>query len=55
MKNYLAFYGDCYYPRGGMDDFIGDFDTLEEAIKAIEEAHKNRKDWDSNFASVYSL
>jgi hypothetical protein len=31
MKRYLAFIGDNYYPEGGMDDFEGDFDSLEEA------------------------
>jgi hypothetical protein len=35
MKRYLAFVGYAYYPNGGMDDFLGDFDTAEEAIKAI--------------------
>ena len=43
MKRYYAFYGDCYYPSGGMDDFIGDYDTKEEAIQAIEEAQKNNR------------
>ncbi len=36
MKRYLAFCGDNYYPCGGMNDFIGDFDTLEQAIQAID-------------------
>jgi hypothetical protein len=58
MKTYLAFYGDCYYPRGGMRDFIGDYDTKEEAIQAIEEAHKkNRPDdlkWEWAWANVWS-
>jgi len=42
MKKYLAFYGAVYYPGKGMDDFIGDFDTFEEAVKSIEE--KNIKE-----------
>lgn len=37
MKNYLAFFGSVYYPSGGMDDFLNDFDTLEEAIEAIKQ------------------
>jgi hypothetical protein len=53
MKNYLSFYGDVYYPS-----FIGDYDTKEEAIKAIEELHiKNRPDdikWDWAWANVWS-
>ena len=36
MKRYLTFYGAAYYPSGGMDDFIGDFDTKEEAIECIK-------------------
>jgi len=58
MKNYLSFYGDVYYPRGGMDDFIGDYDTKEEAIKAIEEAHLKKhpydKKWEWAWGNVWS-
>lgn len=58
MKTYLSFYGDCHYPRGGMNDFIGDYDTKEEAIQAIEEAHrkKNPDDlmWERAWGSVWS-
>ena len=36
MKRYLVFIGHSY-PCGGMDDFEGDFDTLEEAVRFIEE------------------
>ena len=32
MKRYLAFSGECYYPLGGMDDFNGSADTVEEAM-----------------------
>jgi menaquinone-dependent protoporphyrinogen IX oxidase len=31
MKRYLLFAGEDYYPRGGWSDFIGDFDTIDEA------------------------
>jgi hypothetical protein len=57
MKKYLAFYGAVYYPSGGMDDFIGDYETLEEAIQSIEERHKQESyldSWDYHFASVWS-
>jgi hypothetical protein len=33
-KRYLLFAGFNYYPCGGWDDFIGSFDTQEEATKA---------------------
>lgn len=58
MKEYLAFYGDWYYPSAGMGDFIGDYDTKEEAIQAIEEAHKKKRpddiEWDWAWAHVWS-
>jgi hypothetical protein len=57
MKNYLAFYGMVYYPSGGMDDLLGDFDTLDEAIEAITKKN-NESDggsWSYCWANVYSL
>ena len=30
MKRYLVFCGENYYPYGGMEDFIGDYDTIDE-------------------------
>jgi hypothetical protein len=57
MKQYFAFYGDCYYPIGGMDDFVGDYDTKEEPIEAIEKAHlENRPDdkvWELAWCNVW--
>jgi len=35
MKQYLVFYGYNYYPHAGMEDFIGDFDSLEEAKSVL--------------------
>ena len=58
LKNYLAFYGAVYYPSGGMDDFIGDYDTLEEAIEAIEKKHKEGGydvSWKYDWANVWSV
>lgn len=49
MKKYLLFAGHNYYPAGGVLDFIGDYDTLEEAL---EEA--NRKEgWEDYKTEVY--
>jgi len=31
MKRYLLFAGDNYYPCGGWEDFIEDFDDLQKA------------------------
>lgn len=30
-KPYILFGGDCYYPNGGYNDYIGTFDTIERA------------------------
>lgn len=40
MKRYLLFQGSKYYPSGGMRDFAGDYDTVEEALEA-----RGREDW----------
>ena len=56
MKQYLVFYGSVYYPNGGMNDFIGDFDTKEEAIERIQKHHKvvsYSGTWAYSWASVY--
>lgn len=29
MKRYLTFIGAVYYPSGGMNDFKGDFNTID--------------------------
>lgn len=34
---YTLFAGDSYYPRGGMNDRVGTFETLKEAVKYFEE------------------
>lgn len=33
MKRFLLFNNFSYYPHGGMWDYRGDFDTIEEAEK----------------------
>ena len=30
MKRYIMFGGETYYPRGGAEDYINEFDTIEE-------------------------
>ena len=35
MKRFLAFRNSIYYAAGGMNDFLGDFDTFEEAQEAV--------------------
>lgn len=35
MKSYMLFSGFRGYPNGGWLDFVGDFDTLEEAENRV--------------------
>ena len=35
MKRYWAFGGADFYPEGGLCDFIGSFDTQQEAVDEI--------------------
>ena len=41
MKRFLVFCCETYYPKGGMDDFIGDFDTIEDAISELYSVYDN--------------
>ena len=35
MKKYLVFIGGNFYPEGGWHDFVGDFDTLQDALVKV--------------------
>lgn len=45
MKRYLAFGNSCYYPAGGWDDFIGDFDTITDAFDACKKKCNDQYEW----------
>lgn len=57
MKRYLTFYGDEYYPAGGMEDYAGDFDTLDDAKKHLDANHLKEKahdvDWKHTWCHVW--
>jgi hypothetical protein len=55
MRRYLAFSGEIYYPSQGMDDFVGDFDNLEEAVEALTAENKTQEAWgdDGSYALVW--
>jgi len=36
MTRYFVFLGSDYYPSGGMEDYQGAFDTLEQAQRFVE-------------------
>lgn len=46
MKKFLLFGHDTYYPSGGWGDFIGDFDTIEEAQACIDGQKYKRDAYD---------
>ena len=46
MKRYLLFVGQRYYAKGGMEDFLGDFDELETAKAYINPAVEYLDDLD---------
>ena len=35
MKRFLLFGFDSHFPKGGINDFLGDFDSIEEAHTAF--------------------
>jgi hypothetical protein len=57
MKQYGAFYWSMYYPAGGMGDLIGFYDTIPEAIVAVNKQHTienpNDIDWHKACGSVW--
>lgn len=44
MKRFLLFAYDSHYPAGGWGDFMGSFDTLDEARAAYSKPER-RPDW----------
>jgi len=44
LKRYLVFAYDNYYPAGGWGDFMGSFDTIEEAITKLEKHYYDNCD-----------
>ncbi len=45
MKRYLLFAGDKYYPMGGMNDFVKDFDTITELEAATKGYSNDSFEW----------
>ncbi len=62
MKRYFTFYGNVYYPKQGMGDFIGDYDTILRAKLAAREQHEKRRptgstwedaDWEFSYSVIW--
>ena len=59
MKRYMVFYGDEYYPSGGVEDLIGFSDTIEcsreiaQIKKEKEWPHCDKDDWHYAWFQIY--
>jgi hypothetical protein len=42
MKRYLLFAGHNYYPSGGWEDYILDFNTEDEAMQYFKDNNKTK-------------
>ena len=40
---FIAFAGDDYYPQGGWNDFLGGFDSIQDAVEEL--ARMQSVDW----------
>ena len=55
MKGYLLFVFSEFYPEGGWDDFVGSYDTIEEARNHLGESGFNF-DFDSKYQyQIYQI
>lgn len=45
LKRFILFRCDYYYPSGGWNDFVGSFDTLEEANNIALKNFKSNNEW----------
>ena len=48
MKKYLVFTFPTYYPGGGMIDYAGDADTIEDAIEIVRNS-----EWGDHYQIVH--
>lgn len=56
MKRYLVTRHECYYPEGGDSDWVGCFETYEEAQKqAQKESEKFNKKFNDGFVEIIDL
>ena len=45
---YIVFGGDYYYPAGGAKDYIGSFDSLDDAKQTLD---RKKYDWQHIFCT----
>jgi len=52
MKRYWLFAGDNYYPTGGMGDFIGSYDSVDDAINSHARTNDPTGEWGEVIDSI---
>ena len=45
IKRFLLFAGESYYPQGGLDDLLGSYDTLADAVQALNDRPDGSDEW----------
>lgn len=56
MKRYFVFGYYKYYPRGGMNDFLANFETEEEANNYVSDKRKSTAiDYDYDYYEVVDI
>ena len=56
MERYMVFGGDEYYPVGGMNDFIGSFMFMKDAILEMNRKHEVlNNEFVNDWAHIYDL
>lgn len=55
MKRFLLFMYDMYYEKGGMYDFVGDYEKIENALLGYEENRHNEGYSDDLVFHIYDI
>lgn len=50
---YMLFAGYNYYPQGGMNDYVGRYDTMVKAIESLADRHEWFNVLDTETGRVY--
>ncbi len=53
MKRYLVFAGSRYYPKGGINDFQGDYDYEHDAVKYLDDYMASSPEFAYMWGHVY--
>jgi hypothetical protein len=55
MKRYLVFFGNDYYPSGGMMDLVASCDTIDDCLIALQKSLQEKllSDWADCWGHVF--